>query len=62
MLKKVIPFVVGIAVLAAVGCSGGDDGGADPTIQKNDPNSSRQPSSLSGEGGGAAAAMTPATD
>jgi|CXWL01.1.fsa_nt_gi hypothetical protein len=62
MLKKVIPFVVGIAMLAAVGCSGGDDGGPDPSIQKNDPSSSRQPSSLTGEGGGSAAAMTPVTD
>ena len=62
MLKKIIPFVVGFALLAAVGCSGGDDGGPDPTIQKNDPSSGRQPSSVTGAGGGSAAADTPTTD
>lgn len=62
MLKKTIPFIVGIAMLAVIGCSGGDDGGADPTIQKNDPSSGRVPSSVTGAGGAPAAADTPTTD
>jgi|CXWL01.1.fsa_nt_gi hypothetical protein len=53
MLKRLFPFVIGIVMLAAVGC--GDDGGADPVIELNDPNSPRQPTGVAGVGGGAPA-------
>lgn len=51
MTKKVLLVLLSSVVLGLAGCSS-DDGGADPKIPLNDPNSKDQPTAVTGAGGG----------
>jgi uncharacterized spore protein YtfJ len=67
MAKKLFLILLSAVTIGMVaGCSSGDDGGPDPNIPLNDPNSKDQPTAVTGAGGGGGAntgaTKTPSTD
>jgi hypothetical protein len=60
MAKKILLVLLSTIVIGALsGCGSGDDGGKDPEIPLNDPSSGRQPTNVTGAGGGTTGGAAP---